>query len=405
MKRIAGVGNDLPRPCGTAALDLSASLPRRLDLAHLRRLTDDVGMLQHAIASVPNYTEGYTTDDNARALILTVYLEQFGEEPPAQISTLATRYLAFLLHAYNPQNSRFRNFMAYDRRWLEDCGSPDSHARALWGLGTVLGRCRQEGLRHAAGRLFESALGGVRDFTDLRSVAFALIGLEEYVPHFAGDRAAEELRTLLAERLFAAFVRGSSPDWPWCEEKLTYANATLPHALLSCGRSTGQGAWVETALGALRWLMTVQTSSAGHFAPVGNQGFYGRGGVPARYDQQPIEAHATVSACIEAYRATGEECWREHVRRAFEWFLGRNDLGLSLVDPATGGCCDGLSRDGASINQGAESTLAFLLAQAELRLLEQTIPNASQAAGAAAPRMVAARHPAERAESLEVVEP
>ncbi|NLY02107.1 MAG: glycosyltransferase [Rhodopirellula sp.] len=342
-----------------------------LNLGHLRRMTDDVGILQHAIATVPNYTEGYTTDDNARALMLMVYLEELGKERMTQISGLAARYLAFLWHAHNPQNGHFRNFMAYDRRWLEERGSYDSHARALWGLGAVLGRSRQEGLRRAASRLFELALPGVRDFTDLRPASFALIALHDYLPHFSGDRAAQETRTVLADRLFTAFQRSSSRDWPWFESKLTYANAALPHALLLCGRSSNRSQWTETSLRALEWLMTVQTSPTGHFAPIGNQGFYSQGGTPARFDQQPIEAHATVSACIEAYRATGEDRWRQHARWAFEWFLGRNDLGLSLYDSATGGCCDGLSPEGASINQGAESTLAFLLSLTELRLLEQ----------------------------------
>jgi glycosyltransferase involved in cell wall biosynthesis len=374
-----------------------------LNLGHLRRLTDDVGILQHAIATVPNYSEGYTTDDNARALILTVYLEELGKERVTQTSDLAARYLAFLWHAHNPHNGHFRNFMAYDRRWLEASGSPDSHARALWGLGAVLGRSRQEGLRRAASRLFELALPKLRSFTDLRPAAFALIALHDYLPYFSGDRAAQEVRALLADRLSAAFERFSSSDWPWCEDELTYANAALPHALLLCGRSLARPAWVDSALRALEWLMTVQTSPAGHFAPVGNRGFYRRGGTLARFDQQPIEAHASVSACIAAYRATEEDCWRRHARRAFEWFLGRNDLGLSLYDPATGGCCDGLSAEGVSINQGAESTLAFLLSLTELRLLEQTLPPEDHPVGPRPQRVAVARRPREG--SLEVVEP
>lgn len=379
-----------------------AELPA-LNLVHLLRMTDDVGMLQHAVATVPNYTEGYTTDDNARALTLAVYLEELGRERLTQASSLATRYLAFLWHAYNPANCRFRNFMGYDRRWLEECGSTDSHARALWGLGAVLARSRQEGLRNVASRLFGLALPAARDFTDLRPVAFALMALHEYLPHFSGDRAAQEVRTMLADRLFAAFQQSTSPDWPWFDDKLTYANATLPHALLLSGRSLGRPAWVEAALDALDWLMTVQSSPAGHFAPVGNQGFYPRGGGLARFDQQPIEAHATVTACIEAYRVTGKDCWREHARRAFEWFLGRNDLGLAICDPATGGCCDGLWGEGTSINQGAESTLAYLLSLTELRLLEQTLPHENHRAIAMPHGMLAARRPREGA--LEAVEP
>jgi len=293
--------------------------------------------------------------------------------------------------------------MPYDRRWLEERGSYDSHARALWGLGAVLGRSRQEGLRRAASRLFELALPGARDFTDLRPAAFALIGLCDYLPHFSGDRAAQEVRTLLAERLFATYQQCASSEWPWFEDKLTYANAALPHALLLCGQSLKRGAWVEASLRGLNWLMKVQTSPAGHFAPVGNQGFYPRGGVLARFDQQPIEAHATVSACIGAYRATGDDCWRQQARRAFEWFLGRNDVGVSLYAPATGGCCDGLSSEGASINQGGESTISFLLSLSELRLLEQTLATDRHAPIDSVPSVIGAQR--RREGSLEVVEP
>ena len=291
----------------------------------------------------------------------------------ARASGLASRYLAFLWHAYNPQNGHFRNFMGYDRRWLEEIGSQDSHARALRGLAAVLGRSRQDSLRWAAGRLFELTLPAARDFTDLRPAAHTLVALQDYLTYFSGDRTAQEIRTLLAERLLAAFQGASSRDWPWFEDQLTYANAALPHALLTCGHAMDRPAMVEMALASLDWLLTVQTSPAGHFAPVGNRGFYPRGGAMARFDQQPIEAQATVSACIEAYRITSEQRWRHQARRAFQWFLGRNDVGVPLYDSATGGCCDGLSPDGVSFNQGAESTLAFLQSLAELRLLEQGV--------------------------------
>jgi hypothetical protein len=205
-------------------------------------------------------------------------------------------------------------------------------------------------------------------------VAFALIGLHYYLPQFSGDRAAQEIRTVLAERLYAAYQQNSADDWPWFEGQLTYANAALPHALLLSGRSMDQPPMVEVGLRTLDWLMEVQTAPAGRFAPVGNEGFYARGGPRARFDQQPIEAHATVSACIEAFQQTGERRWRQYARRAFEWFLGRNDVGNSLYDPVSGGCCDGLSPEGPNVNQGSESTLSFLLALVELRLLEQTLP-------------------------------
>jgi glycosyltransferase involved in cell wall biosynthesis len=347
-----------------------------LNLSHLNRMTDDVGILQHAIGTVPNYSEGYTTDDNARGLILAILLEELGKEGMRQLSGLASRCLAFLWHAYNRENGHFRNFMGYDRRWLEETGSADSHARALWGLATVLGRSRQEGLRRAAALLFDRTLPAAREFTDLKPIAFTLIALNTYLQQFPGDRAAQEVRGVLAERLMDAYQTTATVDWNWFENQLTYANAALPHALLLSGQGMQQKAMQSASLEALEWLVAVQTSDEGHFVAIGNDGFYVRGGTPARYDQQPIEAHATISACIDAFHITGQHWWKQEAMRAFEWFLGRNDLGAPLYDPLGGGCSDGLSPEGPSANQGAESTLAFLLSLAELRLLEYIIPAA-----------------------------
>ncbi len=318
------------------------------NLSHLNRMTDDVGILQHAIGTVPNYSEGYTTDDNARGLIFAVMMEELGKENLRQINGLASRCLAFLWHAFNNNNGHFRNFMGYDRRWLEEKGSPDSHARALWGLATVLGRSRQEGLRRAAARLFERTLPAAREFNDLRSVSFTLIALHTYLLHFPGDRAAQEVRATLAEHLLEAYQTTASPDWNWFDNQLTYANASLPHALFLSGQGMQQKVMEAAGLEALEWLMSVQTSGEGHFIPVGNEGFYVRGGTPARFDQQPIEAHATISACIDAFHLTGQQWWKQEALRTFEWFLGRNDIGAALYDPLTGGCCDGLSTEGPS---------------------------------------------------------
>jgi len=356
--------------------DKETELPA-MKLDHLRQLTDDVGLLQHAVGSVPNYGEGYTTDDNARGLILGVLLEELGSQWVASAAGMPSRYMAFLWYAFNPAIGRFRNFMGYDRRWKEEVGSEDSHGRALWGLATVLGRSRQEGLRRAAGRLFESALPAAHQYRDLRPAAYTLIGIDEYLRRYRGDRAVQHLRSVLAERLWQAYQRSAALDWPWFDGALSYANARLPHALLLCGRSMDCRPMVEAALKALQWLAEIQTGDDGHFTPIGNQGFYRREGPRARFDQQPVEAHAMVSACIAAYRATSDRRWEQEARRAFEWFLGRNDLGISLYDPATGGCCDGLQPEGININEGAESTLAFLTSLAELRLHQHVIPAAA----------------------------
>jgi glycosyltransferase involved in cell wall biosynthesis len=343
-----------------------------LKLDHLRHMTDETGMLQHAIFTIPNYREGYTTDDNARALMVSALLEALGNHEALE---LASRYLAFIWYAFNSETGRFRNFMDYQRHWLEDGGSDDSHGRALWALGTVLGRSNTPALQSMAGRVFEQALPAILDTSSPRAWAFALIGIHEYLQRFAGDRRAGQVREELAGRLLALYQSHRSDEWPWFEPGLTYCNAALPHALLMCGQSIPNTIMTGAGLESLGWLTTVQRADAdaGHFVPIGSNGFYERGGERARFDQQPIEAQAMVSACLEAYRLTGDKRWRREARRAFEWFLGRNDLNLPVYDPTTGGCRDGIHPDRPNENQGAESTLAFLQSLLELRLAEHAL--------------------------------
>ncbi len=343
-----------------------------LKLDHLRHMTDETGMLQHALFTVPNYREGYTTDDNARALMVSALLEELGNGDALEF---ASRYLAFVWYAFNTETGRFRNFMDYQRHWLEDSGSDDSHGRTLWALGTVLGRSSTPALPSMAGRLFEQALPAILQTTSPRAWAFALIGIHEYLRRYAGDRRASQVREELAGRLLALYQRNRSNEWRWYEAGLTYCNAALPHALLMCGQSMPNKAMTEAGLESLSWLADLQRAeeAGGHFVPIGSNGFYQRGGERARFDQQPVEAQAMVSACLEADRITGDKRWRKEARRAFEWFLGRNDLNLPIYDPMTGGCRDGLHPDRANENQGAESTLAFLQALLELRLAENTL--------------------------------
>jgi glycosyltransferase involved in cell wall biosynthesis len=341
-----------------------------LNLDHLQRLTDDTGILQHATFAVPNCAEGYTTDDNARALILTVLLEQLGQREPLTTGNLASRYLAFLGHAFNPAIGRFRNFLSYGRAWGEEQGSEDSHGRALWALGTVLGRSADHALRGAAGRLFESAVPAVVAFTSPRAWAFALLGVEEYLKSFPGDRNAQRMSSVLATRLVEIYRSNQSADWGWFEDVLAYSNARLPQAVLMAGQRNGDRRVICIGLEALNWLGETQRfAGSSHLVPIGSQGFYRKGGERARFDQQPVEAGAVISACLEAYRAAGDDYWRKEAWTAFNWFLGDNDLQIALYDPITGGCRDGLHPERVNENQGAESTLAFLMAQVEMRSL------------------------------------
>ncbi|HBF34266.1 TPA: glycosyl transferase family 1 [Candidatus Sumerlaeota bacterium] len=343
-----------------------------LKLDHLRHITDETGIFQHALFTVPNYEEGYTTDDNARALMVGALLEELGNGEAVE---LASRYLAFVWYAFNPKTGRFRNFMDYQRQWLEEQGSDDSHGRALWALGAVLGRSNTPSLPSLAGRLFEKALPAILETTSPRAWAFALIGIHAYLLRFAGDRRASQVREELAGRLLTLYQQNRTNEWRWYEGNLTYCNAALPHALIMCGKWIPNNEMMDAGLESLRWLADLQraTNDAGHFVPIGSNGFYPKDGPRARFDQQPVEAQAMVSACLEAYRLTNDDYWRKESRRAFEWFLGRNDLSLSIYDPTTGGCRDGLHSDRPNENQGAESTLAFLQSLLELRLAENTL--------------------------------
>ncbi len=343
-----------------------------LILDHLHHMTDDTGMFQHAIYSVPNYNEGYTVDDNARALLVSILMEELGYTEPSE---LASRYLAFVWYAFNPDNGRFRNFMNYQRSWLEEIGSEDSHGRTLWALGTVLGRSNTPVLQSMAGQLFERALPSILETEHPRAWAFALMGIHEYLRRFAGDRMANQVRKELADRLMALYQSHRTEDWYWYEDELTYCNAILPHALLISGKWIPDSKLTDIGLESLRWLVDLQHSDGEdrHFVPIGSAGFYPKGGERARFDQQPVEAQTTISACLEAYRITNDAAWRKEADLAFEWFLGRNDLNLSLYDPTSGGCRDGLRPDRANENQGAESTLAFLQSLLELRLTENNL--------------------------------
>jgi hypothetical protein len=344
-------------------------------------MTDQTGLFQHSIFTVPNYGEGYTTDDNARALVFTVSHAQRmrrragnrGAAASKPFRDLSSRYLSFLEHSFNPANGRFRNFLAFDRRWNETQGSEDCHGRALWGLGTVLGRSADLGLQSAAGRLFEYSLPGALEFRSPRAWAYTLIGTQEYLNSYPGDRDAQKVRSALSRRLLEMYESIRGPDWQWFEDVLAYGNARLPQALLLVGAACQDDRLVSVGLEALDWLLAQQRSeSDGHFMPIGSQGFYRRGGERARFDQQPIEAAGAVSACLQAHRITGDSRWQSQAWTAFNWFLGDNDLQLPLYDPATGGCRDGLHPDRANENQGAESTLSFLMALLEMRSLEES---------------------------------
>lgn len=337
--------------------------PLRLD--HIIRMSDGTGIFQHATYNVPNFHEGYCIDDNARAFILCNMLEEVDH-----LNHLATSYLAFITAALNHDTGRFRNFMSHGRQWLEEAGSEDSHGRAIWALGVGAGRSSNMGHRRLSAKLFDRGLTVVPSFTSPRAWAFSLLGIHEYLQGSPDDVQAIEVGESLIDSLVKLWNNHATDAWPWFEPAATYDNARLSQALILSGDWLADKSVVEIGLQSLRWLCAMQKSENGHFRPIGSNGFYEKDGIRAEFDQQPVEAQAMVAACLDAFRATQEHFWFDEAKCAFEWFLGRNDQGLSLYDSYTGGCGDGLHHDRVNANQGAESSLAFHLALAEMNQAE-----------------------------------
>jgi glycosyltransferase involved in cell wall biosynthesis len=336
-------------------------------IGYFLSLCDDTGLLQHALHCVPDRSHGYCTDDNARALLVACSLNRPGEQPLPD--SLTGRFAAFIQHAWNPDRKRFRNFLGFNRHWLEDLGSEDSHGRALWALGECARAARNPSLSRWAASLFAEALPPVESFTSPRAWSFTLLGLDAYCCAVAEDGAATRLRSLLADRLIARLAVSESPEWEWFEAGLAYDNARLSQALIVTGLATQTRSYVGAGLRSLRWLMQLQTSLTGIFRPIGSQSF-GASRVPPRaFDQQPLEAAAAISACLAAWRADADPLWRADAARAFAWFLGSNDLSLPLVDVETGSCRDGLHPDRANENRGGESAVSYLLSLTEMHEL------------------------------------
>jgi glycosyltransferase involved in cell wall biosynthesis len=340
--------------------------PPQMQLGHLLSMCDDTGLLQHAIHAVPDRSHGYCVDDNARALLVACALNSAGEQRLPE--TLTMRLAAFVQHAWNPDTRRFRNFMSFDRHWLEETGSEDCHGRTLWALGECARSDASASRRRWATALFREALPVTGTFHSPRAWAFTLLGLDAYCV-VAQDSQARELRHVLAEKLIAILAAVETKEWVWFEEVLAYENARLPQALIVTGLSTGVLGYATAGLRSLRWLMRLQTTSAGLFRPVGSASFGDIRTAPRQFDQQPLEAAATISACLAALRAEGDPKWKADAERAFAWFLGSNDLAIPLVDADTGSCRDGLHPERANENRGGESVVSYLLGLAEMRAL------------------------------------
>ncbi|MFP3953773.1 MAG: glycosyltransferase family 4 protein [Candidatus Acetothermia bacterium] len=344
---------------GETSRDSFPDLPE-VKLDHLKRLTDGVGILQHASFTVPNRHFGYTTDDNARAAIAAIeHSRLFGEDPARD---LLDRYLSFLLYSVDQETGKVNNFLTYDGKWVAEDSKEDSHGRFLWAMGKLVGDCRDEGLSRFGTQLFQGVLEPTKEFTSPRAKAFTVLGIRHYLKKFEGDRNTRLFATDLCGGMVTALKNNSSEDWVWPEDSVTYENARIPQALIVWGNFTGNEEMRDWGLRALRWLIDWQIDGMGNYLSIiGNDGWLVRGGNKADYDQQPVEVAALIDACWEAYDATNDKDFLNLIHTAFNWFLGSNDLGETVYDFHTGGCRDGLHPSRVNENEGAESLLSWLL--------------------------------------------
>jgi glycosyltransferase involved in cell wall biosynthesis len=363
LKIIASADSGTIDPQNAAAPDMK--------IGHFLSMCDDTGLFQHAVHSVPDRAHGYCVDDNARALLLACALNNPGEQCLSEALTAC--FASFVQHAWNPDTGRFRNFMGFNRTWLEASGSEDSHARTLWALGECARSDSSPSRRRWAASLFAEALGAAETFHSPRAWAFTLLGLDAYCAAVPDDLRARQVRPALADRLMTILATVETPEWVWFEEGLTYDNARLPQALMVTGIATQTRGYVDAGLRTLRWLMLQQTTPTGHFRPVGTAGFGELRKQARAFDQQPVEAAATIAACLAAWRADGDARWKAKweamAKNAFAWFFGSNDLSVPLVDVQNGSCRDGLHPDRANENRGGESVVCYLLGLAEIRQL------------------------------------
>jgi glycosyltransferase involved in cell wall biosynthesis len=325
-------------------------------LEHLQKLTDDTGLYQHAIFTIPDRKCGYSTDDNARAVIvMTRYYAQY---PEPQALRLFETYLSFVLHSQDVDGS-VRNFMNFDRTWVEHEPENDAFGRVLWALGTVMAKPPLPSYLSVAKECFDKSVGLVEK-QYARSMAYSILGMSDYLKQFPGASDIKRHLTIAADRLVALYEKSNDPTWQWFENKLTYDNAVLPQALFVAGLTFEDEKYLDVAKKTCEFLL-LNTFMGNHFSFIGSNGWFKRGQTKASFDQQPIEAASTVMMLKAAYDVTEDLRFIKLQRKAFDWFLGENDLHIPLYNFRTKGCCDGLGQGGVNMNQGAESILSFLV--------------------------------------------
>lgn len=369
LEELNGMLGKAPRQLGRAATELA---PLKPDLAAVERMSDSTGMLQHSIYSVPDRRHGYCIDDNARALILLSKIDDIDESVRDKWTSI---YASFVQYAWNPDARRFRNFMNFDRTWCEDVGSEDSNGRAIWALGVTARDARAQKHRDWASMLFDTTAPIALELQAPRAHAFAMLGAAAMMEAHPGHSLSRDILTRYGEELIALLDQARRPEWKWFEIVLAYDNARLPEALLRAGKVLGRQDFVDVGLETLDWIVGRQTSPEGRFRAVGSESFGRPYAEPLQFDQQPLEAQATVDACVAAHEASGDARWMAEAMKAYRWYLGANDLDLPLATAQDGGCFDGLMPTGLNRNQGAESILALQLANCAISALGKQAEN------------------------------
>lgn len=356
MREIAQMVAAKPQRLPSSSLSLEPLAP---DFSAVERMSDATGMLQHSIYSVPDRRHGYCIDDNARALMLVSQMPAMSEEARDKWMTI---YASFLQYAWNPEARRFRNFMNFDRTWCEDFGSEDSNGRTLWALGVTARDAQLAKHRDWAVSMFDMTASLSLELGSPRAHAFSMLGAAAILDAFPKHALANTILTRFGDELCALLEEARRPEWEWFEIVLAYDNARLPEAVIRAGTALGRADMVQCGLTTLDWIVGKQTSPEGRFRAVGSESFGRVYAEPLQFDQQPLEAQATIDACSAAFDASRDLRWVEEARRAYLWYLGHNDLDLPLATAQDGGCFDGLMPTGLNRNQGAESILALQLA-------------------------------------------
>ena len=343
-----------------------------INFSHLIKLTDSTGIFQHATYSFPNRNEGYCTDDNVRALLTAVFNKNYLDDN--SLDAYIDTYLTFVHHSFNSNNGLFRNFMSYERKWLEEYASEDCNGRVIYVLGYIIKNTASNSVLALVKSLFDQSIQNMSAFKSPRAISHIIMGSIFYLERFSGAREVKKICKTLCDRLVELYNNSSGDDWLWFEESLTYDNARLPQAMLMAGKFLNNKTYISVGIESLNWLYnSLYDSEKNCLSLVGNDGWFVKGKTKAKYDQQPIEIPALIDACYQAFCINNDPKWINRLSISFSWFLGNNDRQEPLCDLISGGCFDGLNPAMINQNQGAESTICWLHSLLKMMIIRQEL--------------------------------